>query len=310
MDNLEPEQISEKISRIAMNKRRKLPPINDGSIPLLPKEFDEFNEKIGLPLHPETLKPSLILDYQMEYNKLWRENHKLIFNKSRKIGATETGLRTICQGCFNQYRGHKVMIVAGNGIEHAYEFMEKFNNLFYGPKDKGWEDLNKKQWAYSDLVDSYRKSRIDLSSGVTINSYAAVPNALRSQENVKCVFISEAAHINRLEDRNVYNAIRPIAANDPNVDFIMESTPNGKRGFFYDIWTKDPTYTQLEIPYTRALDRIISREFIEQEKKNPFINFAQEYECQFTTSLSSAFDEDVVNEIYKPLKMTDYSNIL
>lgn len=287
---------------------RKLPPKKQSDIPKLPKDFSKFNDIIGPPLHPETLEPSPILDYQLDYNHAWRTKHKVILNKSRKIGATETGLRTIAQGCYDIYRGHNVMIVAGNGIDHAYAFMEKLDNLFYGPNDKGWTDLNGKVWKYGDLVEKSKGSRLDLYSGVSIKAYAGVPNALRSQENVKCVFISEAAHINRTDDIGVYTAIRPIAINDPNVDFILESTPKGKRGFFYNIWESDPTYTKLRLPYTVAIDRLISRKVIEEERQNPLIDFRQEYECEFTSSLSAAFDEKSI--VYEPMPVTDYSDIL
>jgi len=54
------------------------------------------------------------------------------------------------------------------------------------------------------------------------------------------VYISEAAHINMLDDSKVYDALHPNIANIENADFIIESTPNGRRGFFWDLWDERP----------------------------------------------------------------------
>jgi hypothetical protein len=277
------------------------------------KDFAKFNNMIGLPLHPETLKPSPILDYQLTYNKIWVNHHKVILNKSRKIGATETALRTICQQCFSTYVGHNVMIVAGNRQRQANKFLEKFNELFYGHNDKGWKwgkgdnDIVK----YTDLVDSYRANHMRLTNGVQIETYPASPLAVRGPENVKCVFVSEAAHVNRIEDGELYTALRPLAANDPNVDFILESTPNGKRGFFYDQFKdKNNGFEKLEFNYEWALHKLLTPKFIEEERRNPKIDFEQEYNCKFTSTLSAAFDMDMVDKNYQPAPIKRWEHIV
>ena len=56
----------------------------------VPKGFEEFNEMIGLPIHPGTAKKTPIFDYQDEYFQACQKHHKLILNKSRKIAPTET----------------------------------------------------------------------------------------------------------------------------------------------------------------------------------------------------------------------------
>jgi hypothetical protein len=274
--------------------------------------FIKFNNMIGNPLHPETLEPSPILDYQLDYNKLWRDKHKVIFNKSRKIGATETALRTICQLCFSTYVGHNIMIVAGNRQRQANKFLEKFNDLFYGHNDKGWEYEEGKVIKYNELVDSYRANHMRLTNGVQIETYPASPLAVRGPENVKCVFVSEAAHVNRIEDGELYTALRPLAANDPNVDFILESTPNGRRGFFYDQFMAAPNngFTTIVKDYRVALGKLIDEKFIEEERHNPKIDFAQEYECKFTSTLSAAFEEEMVNRNYIPKVTKRYEHII
>ena len=115
----------------------------------VPKDFEEFNEMIGAPIHPGTGNPTPIFDYQDEYFKAWQKHHKLILNKSRKIGATETALRIIAYNCIiGRYSGHRVMIVAGNKQEVANRFIQRFKSLFM----KGFTDLDGKRYEYADIV--------------------------------------------------------------------------------------------------------------------------------------------------------------
>src|SRR5438445_38590 len=256
------------------------PPI--GAIPIgIPEDFIEFNKMIGNPLHPATLEKCALTDYQTEYEQMWTEKHKLLVNKARKIGATDLALRVIAHKCFFEYVGHNVMIVAGNRQAQANIFLDRLDDLFHGPNDQGWKLPNGETLTYDKLVLHKSSSLMELKHGVQIRTFPALPTALRGMENIKCVFISEAAHVNRLDDSKVYTALRPITSNDPDVDFILESTPNGRRGFFYDLWKRSDEFHHLEIPYKRALGTVLSEKDVLQLKKDPKINFAQEYECQF-----------------------------
>ena len=62
---------------------------SDRIVPKIPSDFISFNNMIGLPLHPKTKKPTLIFDYQNELDRIINKYHKVLLNKSRKIGATE-----------------------------------------------------------------------------------------------------------------------------------------------------------------------------------------------------------------------------
>jgi len=269
--------------------------------PVMPKDFREFNEVIGFPKNPNSGKPTEILDYQLEYFDAILEHHKVILNKSRKIGATETALRCIAYHCFGRYAGHNVMIVAGNLQAQADEFLERFCELFYD----GFVDLNGKKFSFSDIIVYRSKSKVEFFNGTKVRTYSARPESLRGPEDVVCVYISEAAHINLMDDSKVYNALHPNVANISDADFIIESTPNGKRGFFWNLFSSDNEYFKLEQSYDVALGKLISPEFIESEKKNPTIDFEQEYCSEFTSSLSAVFREEDVNYVPKKIKTYD-----
>jgi len=273
-------------------------------VPKVPEDFVLFNKMIGLPQHPGNRKEIGLLNYQLKYYDAINKHHKVILNKSRKIGATETALRVIAYNCFFKYAGHNVMIVAGNGQHIAIKFLDRFRSLF---KD-GFVDLNSKKFSYSDIITSKKKSEVSFFNGTIVSTYPAKEESLRGPEDVICVFISEAAHIDLTDDSVVYNALHPNIANIPDADFIIESTPNGRRGFFYDLWSENNEYFKLEQPYTLAAGKLISKEFIETQKKNDRIDFEQEYGCKFTTSSSAVFREGDIN--YIPGKIEDWADIL
>jgi hypothetical protein len=81
--------------------------------------------------------------------------------------------------------------------------------------------------------------------------------------------------MSRLDDTPVYNAIKPNVSNIGRADFVLESTPNGKRGFFWSLFMdKDNEFSKLEQPYTVSMGKLLDEATIEAEKKNPHKNFA------------------------------------
>jgi len=268
----------------------------------IPRDFREFNKMIGCPIHPGTDKETEVYDYQIEYFNAWQNHHKLMLNKSRKIGATETALRIIAYNCLaGNYSGHRVMIVAGNLQDIANRFIQRFKSLFY----KGFTDLSGKRYDYHDIIIE-ETNKTCVINNTYIQAYPA-SEAVRGEENVKCVFMSECAFINLIDDSKVYNALHPNVANIPDADFVMESTPNGKRGFFWTNYDANSEYHKLEQDYTVSMGKLLDEDFINNEKKNPRIDFDQEYGGKFTTSLSAAFKEDEI--IYEDTPINMYEDL-
>ena len=251
--------------------------------PRIPADFKFFNEMIGLPPLFDKKKTAKVFSYQIDIDKAINKNHKVIINKSRKIGATETVLRSIAKNCFGRYAGYNVMIVAGNRQDQAEAILDRFSKLF----EKGFTDLDGAHFSYHDIIKKKTRSNVELFNGTIIKTYPANAEAVRGPDRVVCVFLDEAAHIKQIDDSQVYDALKPNLANTDG-DFILVSTPNGRRGIFYDLWEKG-RYQKLELPYTLAMGELLSEEFIEDEKKDTRIDFEQEYECKFTTSSNAVF---------------------
>lgn len=272
----------------------------------LPVGFIEFNRVVGNPKHPNTGIRTDIFDFQLEYYEAVKDYHQVILNKSRKIGATETALRIIAYNCFDHYKrkkllkgkyiGHTVMIVAGNKQEIANTFIQRFKDIF---RD-GFTDEIGNHYEYKDIIVNDKASMIEFFNGTIIKAFPA-GDSVRGEANVVCVFMSETAFVNKIDDSVVYDALKPNIANIEDADFILESTPKGRRGFYYRLSRKamdDPQNTSfhyLEQSYKRGLGKILFQKFIDQERKDlPKDKFAQEYECAFVTSGNSAFSESEV----------------
>ena len=275
----------------------------------LPAGFILFNRMVGNPKHPNTGEPTDVFDFQVEYFEAVVEHHQVILNKSRKIGATETALRILAYNCFNHYDerdrlvekgryiGHTIMIVAGNNQTIANTFIQRFKNIFR----EGFTDMIGNRYEYDDIITNDKSSVIDIFNSTTIKAFPA-GDSVRGEADVICVFMSETAFVNRQDDSVVYDALKPNIANIEDADFILESTPKGRRGFYYKIAKKardepeNTAFHYLEQPYTRGLGKILFKKFIDQERKDLDPDkFAQEYECAFVTSGNAAFRPEEID---------------
>ena len=127
-------------------------------------------------------------------------------------------------------------------------------------------------------------------------------SSFRGYSDVVAWFITEAAFTGVNDDYPILNGLTSLTANREDGDMILESTPNGRSGFFHDLSMDASVNLQqknmigpngfyyMEIDYTQAVkEGVISKAFIEHEKKNPRIDFEQEYCCAFTSSSNAAF---------------------
>ena len=83
----------------------------------------------------------------------------------------------------------------------------------------------------------------------------------------------------------------------------MVSTPNGRRGFFYNISESQNEYYKIKWDYTNAIGFIYEKDEIEKELKRKDIDTEQEYMCQFTTTRTSVFGSNFTIGSYEPEEM-------
>lgn len=272
-------------------------------------EFRDFNERIGNPWSRILDERVPLTEYQVFYHESINKHHRIMVNKTKKGAFTEAFLRHTAAEVFGHYAGHEVIFMAGNAAPIALDVLERFNNLF--EEENGFIDQNDKKWDYGDIIMSFTRSspmKIELYNGTKIlatpASKSGKAQAMRGYSDVVCWFLTEAAHTGLNDDYPIINGLTSLTANRPDGHSILESTPNGKRGFFYELWYDATSklqktfevgpndYYTLEYDYKIAVESgVISRQFIEREKKNKKIDFDQEYGCKFTTADSAAFDD-------------------
>jgi hypothetical protein len=114
-----------------------------------------------------------------------------------------------------------------------------------------------------------------------------------------------ADEASRVSDE-LYMAMRPMLAVSGGALWLM-STPCGKRGFFYEVWTRGgPAWERVRAPATECPR--ISVEFLKEERAAMGERwFRQEYLCEFEDSVSGVFDRELmeraVRENVRPLEI-------
>ena len=100
---------------------------------------------------------------------------------------------------------------------------------------------------------------------------------IRGFSDVHMIVIDEAA---RVPDE-LYYAVRPMTAVNPDGRIVLLSTPCGKRGFFYDAWAHGgPDWTRIEVPASQ-ISRITPAHLEDERRAMGEAWFRQEYFCSF-----------------------------
>ena len=316
--------------------------------------FILFNRMVGNPLSKITGVTQDMAPFQEDYHYAIQDHHTVEYDKSRKLGATETWNRSCALNVFDRYLGHDVMFIAGNEVNTASEILIRFDELFrdrrqpdgvyafreFEPEfeeeyDKGVDfyELQKKGTkVYHDQVirraNFGQKPLVEFRNDTRAMAYAASrqekAQSFRGADDVIAAFLSEAAHTGMKNDQPIMTALEPNLAQRDDGDLVLESTPNGRRGFFWEYWketmrilgqffgipmTEHQTLVDRinamwkngeDIPinvdwwplmtdYTIGLKhKILSQKFIDKQKRNPKLDFDQEYRGKFTSTYTQA----------------------
>lgn len=133
---------------------------------------------------------------------------------------------------------------------------------------------------------------VELSNGSRILALPSSESNIRTFSAVDLLILDEASRI----DDEVYNAVRPMLAVS-NGQQILLSTPNGKRGFFYETWKNGDESEWQKIEIMASDCPRITKEFLESERRSmPEFLYLQEYFCQFTDSTSQVFPSALIEQ--------------
>lgn len=175
---------------------------------------------------------------------------------------------------------------------HKAEYNPGALILLLSPSERQSKELMLKVKEYHRISDLSADSDTILSLILPNRSrIVALPGkegTIRGFSGVDKLVIDEAA---RVADA-LYYSVRPMLAVSGG-ELELLSTPFGKRGFFFEEWSKGVGWHRMEANATQCPR--ISPEFLAQEKRTlGEWWFNQEYMCQFEDAQTSAFSwEDV-----------------
>lgn len=209
---------------------------------------------------------------------------KIILNCSRQSGKS-----TVCAALGlheSIYRQPSFVLVIAPSQDQSAELMLKFDEF------RGAVELP------SDYLSTDTKLAVRFSNG---NRFVARPGSEKTSRSFSAVTLLLEDEASRVLD-DLYNATRPMLSVSGGRHILM-STPFGKRGHFYDIWTAQrDLWESYEIPAEKCPR--ISKVFLAEEKRtNPW--FEQEYHCRFMETEDQCFSDYTIRKMFdsdiKPL---------
>jgi hypothetical protein len=222
---------------------------------------------------------------RMQEQVLRTQTKRGLLNCSRQWGkSTITAAKAIHQA---HHTAGGLTLVVSPSARQSGEFLRKATEFArrLGIRPKG---------------DGDNQMSLELPNRSRIVGLPGTEATIRGFSAVSLLLVDEAA---RVSDE-LYLAIRPMLAVSDGTLWLM-STPNGKRGFFYETWEHGgPEWERFQAPATECPR--IRPEFLEEERAAMGERcFRQEYLCEFEDSVSGVFDTELVDraitEEVKPL---------
>jgi hypothetical protein len=214
----------------------------------------------------------------MQAQVLRTKTKRGLLNCSRQWGkSTILAAKAVHQA---QRTAGSLTLVASPGARQSGEFLKKAKEFAQrlGIRPKG---------------DGYNEISLELPNRSRIVGLPGTEDRIRGFSAVTLLLVDEAA---RVSDE-MYRTIRPMLAVSDGTLWLM-STPNGKRGFFYDTWEHGgPEWERFQAPATECSR--IPPEFLEEERATMGERcFRQEYLCEFEDSESGLFDRALVERAF------------
>lgn len=245
--------------------------------------FNDFAKRVGYPPHVLTQEPTPFAPFQLAYvdtiERMQKRYHKFHLNKSRQSGWSALHLYIIAWRGFNKYAGQQCRIVAGNRSTITAKLITRLKAIFR---------------SIPEVVDE-KKSRDDLiltlRNGTVYEGLPANPVASTGDTQIRAWLLDESTKWKLIDDQPVMNSIMPLVRSN-HADCFMISTPDGPRGFFWELDTKNRNedewfYYKSNIWATEGY--LYTKQEIEKMLADPTIDAAQEYLNQYTMGRNSIF---------------------
>ena len=230
----------------------------------------------------------LALPYQRDF--IMAKKKRKLWLSSRQIGKSWSLAFIAVEKALQKPNGLSLCISTGGRA--ASELMKKVNQMAEAVKI-----LTNGRIDYIASQDACK-----FSTGARVLSLpSGNPTSLRGW-SAQAILIDECAFIERPYD--VMTAIGPSLTRDPNAELIVASTPAGKQGLFWDIYSKtdDNWYVQT----TTIEDAVKAGLKVDIEELRNLCPddeiFQQEYMCRFANEFSQLIDTGILDFEDRPEK--------
>ena len=202
------------------------------------------------------------------------EARQIVLNCCRQAGKSTTtailGLHTAI------YEPGSLILLVSPSQRQSRELFQKLTTFLRGVEPNPEED---------------NRLSCGLSNGSRIVSLPGDPKTVRGYSAPRLVIEDEAGYVSD----ELYAAIRPMRATNPRSRLILMSTPNGRRGHYFETWTGGEGWERIKI-VGKECPRI-SPEHLDQEMRElgPQL-FSQEYEGAFIDAAASAFSSELIEQ--------------
>lgn len=215
-------------------------------------------------------------DYQAKL--LRSRSRQIVLNWSRQAGkSSATAILPLHMAL---YHPGSLTLVLGPGERQAGLLLDKVYGYL---RTIGWKPTK-------DEKDNTLYLR--LANGSEVWALPGKEGTIRGFSGVALIVIDEASKV----PDSLYYAVRPmLAASGGRI--VLLSTPFGKRGFFFDVWSGGGEWERHEVPVSDVPH--IDPDFVAQERRElPPDWFAQEYECRFMEAVDQVFSHDVIESLF------------
>jgi hypothetical protein len=224
----------------------------------------------------------------------------------RQIEVLRSNAKRGILNCTRQWG--KSTIAAAKAVHRAFT-QEKSLVLVASPTDRQSAELVRKAAGMVATLgitprgDGDNQTSLLFPNGSRIVGLPGMEATVRGFSAVSLLLIDEAS---RVEDA-MYKALRPMLAVGDG-DLWLMSTPNGKKGFFYECWEHEAAdeWFRVSVPATECAR--ISTEFLEAERRAVGPEwFAREFMAEFVDDGTETFErglvEGAVDDSFEPLDL-------
>lgn len=203
---------------------------------------------------------------------------RLILNCARQTGKSTTAAQLALWTAI--YQGPRLILLLSPTLRQSSELFRKvaasFASLGQDAPPTSAETL----------------LRLELANGSRIISLPGKEETIRGYSGVDLLIVDEAART----PSGLYQACRPMLATSGG-RIVLLSTPCGRRGFFFEEWTKGAGWERVKVT---AYDcPRISDEWLEEEKATlgPLV-FSEEYLCEFQDAAWALWPTEYLDQLF------------